>query len=90
MVEFYPNDYRTWIIIANYYSLKNQPKNALECLEKSILIQESAEAYILLGFEYTLRSQFSKAISYFTASQNIQSWNPKAYFGMGIAYDGSL
>ncbi|KAL6122213.1 hypothetical protein NUSPORA_00772 [Nucleospora cyclopteri] len=90
LIETHPYDYRTWVVIANYYSLKNSHKKCFKCLEKSIELKENAVAYNLLGFECNCRSQYAKAQTYFYSSLRMCINNSKANFGMGIALDQSF
>lgn len=87
MIEINPNSEITWIVISNYYSLKNNVESCVNALEKANIIKETSLAYTLLGFEYNEKSQFSKSIAYFESALKMELDNSKALFGIGIAYD---
>ncbi|ORD93879.1 APC3 [Enterospora canceri] len=87
LIETNPCDEKTWIAVANYYSAKGDIDNSITCIEKSILIKESALANTLLGFEYVSKGQFAKATIHFRVSLNMQEKNSRALFGLGIAYE---
>ncbi|OQS53432.1 nuc2 [Ecytonucleospora hepatopenaei] len=87
MLETHSQSEKTWVVLANYYSFNNKIEKSAKCLEKSLLIKESAIALSTLGYEYTARNQTTKAKAYFEAALKMQLNNGKAYFGLGVAFD---
>ena len=86
LIVSHPNHFVTWIVIANYYSLKNKSKEAIESLMRSIAICESAHAYTLLGFEFNSKNCFIEAQHNFRSSLCMLENNDRALFGLGLSY----
>jgi tetratricopeptide (TPR) repeat protein len=78
--------YITWTVLGNYYSLAEDFKRAIICLKRSININENHYAYQLLGFEYSSTDEYRTAETYFKSSLSIQSYNSKAWLGLGAVY----
>jgi len=86
LISVAPNEYVTWSVIGNYYSLNGMPKESTTCLMKSLSIQENPFSYSLLGFEFNIRNQYTEAQNYFKSSLCMLENNDKANFGLGVAY----
>lgn len=85
-ISSHPNNFITWAIIGNYYSLKGLNHECTLCFQRSLGIKESPHVYTLLGFESNTKTQFTEAQVYFKASICMLENNDRALFGLGISY----
>jgi len=87
LILSHPDHHITWIVIGNYYSYKRKTAESCTCLFRSLSIEESPQAYILLGFEYNILCQYLEAQKYFLAALSMSPCNDRAFFGLGIVCD---
>lgn len=80
-----PKHYITWVVLGNYYSIAGMPKESYTCFMKSLSIEETHNAYTLLGFECNSKNQYLEAQNFFRSSLCMLENNDRAYFGMGIS-----
>ncbi|RVD91424.1 nuclear scaffolding protein, partial [Tubulinosema ratisbonensis] len=76
----------TWTVLGNYYSLNNNTRKALSCLEKSLYIKYNFYTVNLVGHEYIHKKEFERAKGYFYLSLLLEPDNYNALVGLGISH----
>ncbi|KAJ3123060.1 Anaphase-promoting complex subunit 23 [Nowakowskiella sp. JEL0407] len=79
----------TNLILANFYSLSNNSRKAIEFLQKALSLDpENIAAWVLLGHEYLELKNVPQAMkSYWNAIENGGDRDYRAWYGLGTAYE---
>lgn len=82
-----PQDAQAWFNLGCAYLYTNHPAQAVEALQKGILINpEYFDSWLKTGQAYTAINQPGKAIDAFQSALRITPNNFAAWFNLGIAY----
>lgn len=86
LLKHYFNSSITWAVLGNYYSLNNNTKKSISCLEKSMYIRLNFYTVNLIGHEYIQKQEFEQAKSFFNLSLLLEPDNYNALVGLGISH----
>ncbi|EJW02028.1 hypothetical protein EDEG_03525 [Edhazardia aedis USNM 41457] len=86
LIAEYPTNYRTWLILGNYFSVKKDVNRAILCLKRSVIAGNSWYAQTLLGHELLSKQDYTAALGAFTKSYKSFINNYNATFGIGNVY----
>ncbi|EFP11510.1 CRE-MAT-1 protein, partial [Caenorhabditis remanei] len=78
---------QSWCAAGNCFSLQRQHTQAIECMERAILLDKRfAYAYTLLGHELIVQDELDKAAGSFRSALLLSPRDYRAWYGLGLVH----